>query len=1190
MQLWGNKMGKTSIIILSYNTYVLTKQCIESIRKYTEAWSYEIIVVDNNSQDESVAWLKKQRDITTIYNKENAGFPKGCNQGMAIATGSELLLLNSDTVVTPRWLEQLKTALYSDEKIGAVSCMTNRCSNWQQLHTVPYDEKTLNGLEEFAEQYNHSNRELWQERTKLVGFCFLLKDTVYKKIGLMDEIFTPGNFEDDDYSLRILQAGYKLLVCQDTFIHHYGSASFVKPLSKEELQQKIDNYNNLLKVNQCKFYAKWDVPIMAWQSMKPEVLLELQKNKHPDGIWQLDPHKICFITNVNNIDDYNESLANWNKLKVPAGMTVESLAIQEVESITEAYEIAMKSSNAKYKIYLHQDVWIRQKNFLNVMVREFQNHPEYGIAGVVGIQQLPSDEIWKTSNKIGAICDNYMGKMTNYLYKRSAQKSQIATALDGLILITQYDVPWRMDTVNKQYSYDVSHCMEFKKNGFEAVVLPQIQPAVMHWFRENTLTEHEKKRFKNDTTVTFYIVRGKGNVDACIESVKSLKIPGNVSEIKVTVVENYQQAYRYTIAISSEIQIILSTAILLINENFLYDIFNIFESNHNISLLGVRGAKTIPFSGKWWESDSIFGGYCEVQDDDTVIKKIYQKTSGLYEMVQYIDGTIIIQAGLPAFINFDANDYLGERLSHFANGLGYGVAVATPKNPWCMITKSSRSMDKIVLYEYTGYLEDDTLLFNEAKRFLFYGKNAHIGKQGYFSHPSRMYIGDFVQIGDSAYFTLDNDTANITVESYVVLGNMVTIRSHTQVKIGHHADIADYVVLDDTAKDGRVDSIKIGAYVKLENNVAVLGGVTIGNETIVKTGSVVTDNLPAHCIAAGNPAKIIALYDARDNSWKNDLTQSVIEEILQARKENPILSIGIPTYNRSLYLRKCLKFVFDAVDMDDLVEIYVSSNGSEDCTDAIMNDYSGYPNLRYHKHKMNIGVQKNFNSVWENTKGKYVWLLGDDDYISKNVIHDIVHVLMSNMDVTVCGLKMLKEGYMYSDYGVGADNYVNIMLYDMVAITLLIFNRNRYIKLQNKAKYDQGDMPQVYIQLELLKAYPSFCILGTYVAGFGMGDYNRKYRPYELRGNLFDIFFRQFYTLLEYYVHEGVISESTYSKVKREQFWHNMRNCFIMMKRGGFIYRFDDDAMKIFEKYYRREDYYMEAKKILEEAISHERK
>ena len=91
---------KTSIIILSYNTLDLLQLCIKSIREYTEEGTYEIVVVENGSKDGSAEWLKKQDDIKGVYNEENQGFPKGCNQGLEIATGTELLLLNSDTVVT----------------------------------------------------------------------------------------------------------------------------------------------------------------------------------------------------------------------------------------------------------------------------------------------------------------------------------------------------------------------------------------------------------------------------------------------------------------------------------------------------------------------------------------------------------------------------------------------------------------------------------------------------------------------------------------------------------------------------------------------------------------------------------------------------------------------------------------------------------------------------------------------------------------------------------------------------------------------------------------------------------------------------------------------------------------------------------------------------------------------------------
>ena len=82
------RLNGTSIVILSYNTLELTKTCIESIRAYTRDVPYEIIIVDNGSTDGSVKWLKRQKDLRCIFNEQNEGFPKGCNQGLAIACGT----------------------------------------------------------------------------------------------------------------------------------------------------------------------------------------------------------------------------------------------------------------------------------------------------------------------------------------------------------------------------------------------------------------------------------------------------------------------------------------------------------------------------------------------------------------------------------------------------------------------------------------------------------------------------------------------------------------------------------------------------------------------------------------------------------------------------------------------------------------------------------------------------------------------------------------------------------------------------------------------------------------------------------------------------------------------------------------------------------------------------------------------
>lgn len=128
-------MNRTSIVLLSYNTRELTQNCIESIRRYTPRGSYEIIVIDNASHDGSVEWLREQKDIKLLENQVNKGFPAGCNQGIALAEqGNDIMLLNSDTIVTPRWLENLQAALYSSETVGAVGPMAQESTNWQEVY------------------------------------------------------------------------------------------------------------------------------------------------------------------------------------------------------------------------------------------------------------------------------------------------------------------------------------------------------------------------------------------------------------------------------------------------------------------------------------------------------------------------------------------------------------------------------------------------------------------------------------------------------------------------------------------------------------------------------------------------------------------------------------------------------------------------------------------------------------------------------------------------------------------------------------------------------------------------------------------------------------------------------------------------------------------------------------------------
>ncbi|KOP64519.1 glycosyl transferase family 2 [Bacillus sp. FJAT-18019] len=236
-------MKKTSIIIPTFNGKDLLKDCIYSIKRHTNE-PYEIIVVDNGSSDGTVD-ICRQEGITFISLANNIGFPVACNKGLKIATGDTLLLLNNDVIVTRNWLQNMLNCLNSEPNIGIVGPLTNYASGKQQID-MPYTS-----LEEMSNQLNEPDAKKWLQVDRIVGLCFLFKRELMDRIGLLDERYSPGHFEDDDYCYRARNAGYTFKIAGDVFIFHHGSASFAK--------QDMSKVKLLIDQNRQKFMDKWGV-------------------------------------------------------------------------------------------------------------------------------------------------------------------------------------------------------------------------------------------------------------------------------------------------------------------------------------------------------------------------------------------------------------------------------------------------------------------------------------------------------------------------------------------------------------------------------------------------------------------------------------------------------------------------------------------------------------------------------------------------------------------------------------------------------------------------------------------------------------------------------------------------------------------------------------------------------------------
>lgn len=227
----------TAIVIVSYNSCYLMQKNIESIRQTLLPETYQIVVVDNSSDDGVAQWLQEQNDILLLLNKKNTGFSPACNQAARALRETDcadydIFLLNNDTRLAPNSLFWLRMGLYEKEEIGATGSCSNYAGNNQQIDI----EFTLpNEYLQFGAKLNIPSSNPYEERVRLSGFAMLIKRYIWDAVGGMDEDFAPGYFEDDDLSMKILKVGYRLLFCKNSFIYHAGSQSFSQCSNIKEL-------------------------------------------------------------------------------------------------------------------------------------------------------------------------------------------------------------------------------------------------------------------------------------------------------------------------------------------------------------------------------------------------------------------------------------------------------------------------------------------------------------------------------------------------------------------------------------------------------------------------------------------------------------------------------------------------------------------------------------------------------------------------------------------------------------------------------------------------------------------------------------------------------------------------------------------------------------------------------------------
>jgi GT2 family glycosyltransferase/glycosyltransferase involved in cell wall biosynthesis/SAM-dependent methyltransferase len=240
-----------SVVVVTYGGLPLTRRCLDSLL-LGETWPrFEVLVVDNASPDGTPEYLRAvaaagDPRVRVFFQERNLGFPAANNVGIAEARGEVILLLNNDTVVPPGMIGRLVRALERDRRIGIVCATTNFCGNEARVEP---DYEDLADMPRYAARRAREHAGRLLDLQVAAMYCVAARRDVVREIGPLDEAFGIGMFEDDDYSVRMREAGYRVVCAEDAYVHHVGQGSF-QTLSPQE-------YESLWSRNQAHYERKW---------------------------------------------------------------------------------------------------------------------------------------------------------------------------------------------------------------------------------------------------------------------------------------------------------------------------------------------------------------------------------------------------------------------------------------------------------------------------------------------------------------------------------------------------------------------------------------------------------------------------------------------------------------------------------------------------------------------------------------------------------------------------------------------------------------------------------------------------------------------------------------------------------------------------------------------------------------------
>ncbi|MBL4772556.1 MAG: glycosyltransferase family 2 protein [Alcanivoracaceae bacterium] len=260
-----------SAIIVNYNTGKMLRKVVDAALANRDI--EKIVVVDNNSQDESMKGIRTSKRLIKKYREENHGFGSSCNYGAKFVESKYLLFLNPDCIVEKDSIKVLKNNLEQDSNIAIIGCRVNNPDGTEQrasrrrLPTLWRALKTFSKLENLAKYYsgfagvnlNHSviGKSI-QKVEAISGALIMIRSSAFKQIKGFDEKF-PLHFEDLDLFKRTLDCGYDILINQAvTVVHYQGISSQSNPRVAMYKKRGLERYFS----KHCSFLAYHIVKIL----------------------------------------------------------------------------------------------------------------------------------------------------------------------------------------------------------------------------------------------------------------------------------------------------------------------------------------------------------------------------------------------------------------------------------------------------------------------------------------------------------------------------------------------------------------------------------------------------------------------------------------------------------------------------------------------------------------------------------------------------------------------------------------------------------------------------------------------------------------------------------------------------------------------------------------------------------------